>query len=58
MTSLEHPHSAPPATGVVDLGAIARNIGRVRDITATPILTGPGGRMAGRNANQTRGTLP
>ena len=58
MTSLEHPHSTPPATGVVYLGAIARNIGRVRDITATPILPGPGGLRARRTTNQTKGTLP
>ena len=54
MTSLESPHStadlavlatplATPlatriATRIVDLGAIARNIARIRDITATPIL--------------------
>lgn len=42
----EQPHStplttslsSPLATRIVDLGAIARNIGRIRDITATPIL--------------------
>ncbi|QNE47037.1 alanine racemase [Glaciihabitans sp. INWT7] len=38
MTSLEHPDSGPLATRIVDLGAIARNIGRIRDITGTPIL--------------------
>lgn len=45
MTSPELPHSTatpPPAgalaTRIVDLGAIARNIGRIRDITNTPIL--------------------
>ena len=50
MTSLESPHSTPDlavpatplatplATRIVDLGAIARNIARIRDITATPIL--------------------
>ncbi len=38
MTSLEHPNSGPLATRIVDLGAIARNIGRIRDITGTPIL--------------------
>ena len=58
MTSLEHPYSTPPATGVVYFGAIARNIGRVRDITATPILPGPGGLRARRTTNQTKGTLP
>ena len=31
-------HTNPLATRIVDLGAIARNIGRIRDITATPIL--------------------
>ena len=58
MTSLEHSHSTPPAIGVVYFGAIVLNIGRVRDITATPILPGPGGHMARRTTNQTKGTLP
>jgi alanine racemase len=31
-------HTNPLATRIVDLGAIARIIGRIRDITATPIL--------------------
>ncbi|MBG6107350.1 alanine racemase [Frigoribacterium sp. CG_9.8] len=46
MTQPEHPTSAvysslnptPLATRIVDHGAIARNIGRIREITATPIL--------------------
>jgi alanine racemase len=42
MTSSEQSHSVRPAealaTRIVDLGAIARNIARIRDITATPIL--------------------
>jgi len=32
------PLATPLATRIVDLGAIARNIARIRDITATPIL--------------------
>ena len=38
MTSLEHPHSTLLATRIVDFGPVARNMGRVRDITSNPIL--------------------
>lgn len=38
MTSLEPSPSAAPATRIVDLGAIARNIGRIARLNPTPIL--------------------
>jgi alanine racemase len=38
MTSLEYPHSTLLATRIIDFGPVARNMGRVRDITPTPVL--------------------